>query len=105
MELNEFINLIEKRPQMYMECLNINDLGKIIRVYVDVKFKNNIISEKENIFISKFNDWIEKYYDAPIHTGWISNILYFEISHTNAVNKFFELYKQWYKEEFGEDAW
>lgn len=105
MELDEFIVLIKKRPQMYMACENINILGDLIRSYIDAKHKNNIISEKENKFLENFTDWITCYYKAPIDTGWISNILYFEHNQKQAFSKFFELYKQWHKEEFGEDAW
>ena len=96
---------MDEKYLMQFQDYNIEILYMFIDTYLLCAYDFKVINLSKKKFQSNFHTWVKKYYDAPIDRNWASTILYYELSHQSAINKFFELYKQWYKEEFGEDAW
>ena len=98
-ELNEFLSVLEKRPLMYIGEYNINYLSMFIGGYI----KGKKIDYNE---FGEFQFWVMKYLELPRRSvGWAKVIDCYSASQKEAVEYFFKLYKQWYKDEFGEDAW
>ena len=63
------------------------------------------MTKKEEAFFRNFNKWVAKYYNEESKTQSWATILVYNTSPYGAYRKFFELYKLWYREEFGKDAW
>jgi len=98
-ELNSLLSVLEQRPLMYIGEYNIHYLYMFISGYIKGK---NINFDK----FRNFQFWIMKHLGLPKRSvGWAKVIDCYSASQKEAVEYFFELYKQWYKEEFGEDAW
>jgi len=94
MELKELILNIEKRPQMYINDLNIHMLSTFINGYL---FGKNDLSVKEESFRRDFSNWIISYYDASLQKSWNDTIYYYEGNHNKSIETFFDLYKRWYE--------
>jgi len=98
MELNKLIDLMEKRPLMYMKNYDIEMLSTFIDGFLYGKSVSSNVSIDEDLFRPNFSFWVQEYYgEKPTSHGWASVILYHEGSHRKAVEKFFELYKEWYE--------
>ena len=108
-ELNDLIYEMEKRLGLF---IGNNDLGRLfcfIDGFLYSKDINNVpFTVKEKKYIKNFYKWIKKYYkyypDTSVGTEEII-IFYVKSNNHEATKEFFKLYKQWHKEEFGEDAW
>jgi len=109
MKFNQILELIEKRYSLYFNEYNINDLdiflqGCHVALYLDDNENNS-----PSVFY-KFCEWLLEYYSIPNYipeesSSYEKILLFYNGSHEKAVKTFFKLYKQWHKEEFGEDAW
>jgi len=97
MELKELIINIEKRPQMYINDLNIHILETFLGGYLFGKSSNQELNDMDKAFQRDFNTWIANYYDAPLQTTWDKNIYYYERNHNKSLESFFDLYKRWYE--------
>ena len=104
MELNILLESMEKRPLMYINDYDIRILSAYLSGYFLGRAESSAYKLYEKNF-DTFHNWVKDYYNAPKDTSWANTILYYEASHKSAIEKFFKLYKQWHKEEFGEDAW
>jgi len=105
MGLHKLLASIEKRPLMYLKDYNIDILSAYLQGYYMGRYESNNL-DKEDEYFQSFYNWLQKYYDVSNSSAkWSSILLYYNASHKTAIEKFFELYKEWYKEEFGEDAW
>jgi len=105
MNLNQHLKFLDEKYLMKFRGYNIDMLDMFIDTYLLCVYDFKIISLSEKRFQRDFHNWVKEYYSAPKDRSWSSTILYYEASHRVAIEKFFKLYKQWYKEEFGEDAW
>jgi len=108
-ELNDLIRNMEKRLGLYTGENNLGRLLCFIDGFICSKDINQIsLTKKEELYRSNFYKWLRTYYGHPsdISAG-IESIIMFHAgpSHSEATKKFFELYQEWHKEEFGEDAW
>ena len=55
-----------------------------------------------------FTEYTKKYFGSSDSStlGWAEFIKFYSGGcHKTAIDTFFKLYKKWYKEKFGEDAW
>ena len=108
-ELNDLLREMEKRLELFIGDNNLGRLFCFIDGFLYSKDINQIpFTVKEEKYNSDFYKWLKKYYEhsSDICAG-IENIIMFHAGPNNrqATKVFFELYKEWYKEEFGEDAW
>ena len=95
--LHEFIQSMEKRPLMYLNDYNIDVLRAYLQGYFGGRYETNNLDEDDESF-GNFSFWVQEYYGEELTShGWASVILYHEGSHRKAVEKFFELYKEWYE--------
>ena len=101
-DLNYILQEIEKKPGLYLGDFDVYNLWSFIGAYKIFKTK---FTQKDIIFINKFNEWVANYYGEKSKTKSWANIIISNVSPYGAFNEFFKLYKEWYKEEFGEDAW
>jgi len=97
MELKELIVNIEKRPQMYINDLNIHILETFLGGYLFGRSCNQELNVMDNAFRRDFNAWIANYYNAPLQTAWNNTIYYYEGNHNKSLERFFDLYKRWYE--------
>ena len=116
-ELNDLIREMEKRLEFFIGDNNLGRLLSFINGFIYSKYINQIpltkkedlyYTYKEDLYHSTFYEWLKTYYEHPsdISLGKESIIMFYAgPSHSQATKNFFELYKQWHKEEFGEDAW
>jgi hypothetical protein len=108
-ELNDLIREMEKRTGLF---IGYSDLGRLLSFldgFIYSKDINNIpYTQKEQFYIDNFYKWLVNYYAYPpdISAG-VESIIKFHagLSPEEEAKLFFCLYKQWHKEEFGEDAW
>jgi len=108
-ELNDLIREMEKRLELFIGDNNLGRLLSFIDAFIYSKYINQIpLTKKEDLYHSTFYEWLRTYYEHPSDTSaGIECIIMFHAgpSHSQATKNFFELYRQWHKEEFGEDAW
>ena len=104
MGLHKLLKNMEKRPLMYISNYNIEVFHSFIAGYAGGRYERE---NKEDRNFEKFYHWLIKYYNVTkVSASWYSILLFYNSgSHQEAIEKFFKLYKQWHKEEFGEDAW
>jgi len=106
MPLNKLIKNMEINPLRYIGEYDIEKLSIFITAFLYGKDVSQTMTTREKIFREKFSFWVRDYYNAPeISVGWADILYFYEGLHKPAIETFFELYKQWYQEEFGEDAW
>jgi len=65
------------------------------------------LTKEDKLFRDNFSKWVCNYYNRKeSDLEWDSLILFMNFnSYEQALDVFLKLYKQWYQEEFGEDAW
>ena len=108
MELNELLKLMNANTLKYIKNYDIDALNYFIAGYM--KNRRSVVknlTESENLFYKKFSKWVRIYYnEKKFSTRWQGFILFHcNGNHEKAVKKFFELYQQWYKEEFNKEPW
>jgi len=96
MGLKKLIISIEKRPQMYINNINIHTLSVFISGYL---FGKGDLSNMDEAFQRDFSTWVTNYYGASIQNSWSDTIYYYEGNHNKSVECFFDLYKRWYESE------
>lgn len=108
-ELNDLIREMEKRLELFIGDNNLSKLFCFIDGFMYSKYINKIsLTQKEEKYSNNFYGWVKKYYEYPsdIWAGTEAIIMFHSgPSNQEATKTFFKLYKQWHKEEFGEDAW
>ena len=108
-ELNDLLREMEKRTGLFIGYSELGRLLSYLDGFLYSKKINDIpCTHKEQSYIDNFYNWLKKYYGYPsdISAGK-ERIIRFNanLSPEEEVKLFFCLYKQWHKEEFGEDAW
>jgi hypothetical protein len=100
--LNYLLKDIEIKPGLYLGNIDIYNLYSLLTGFNILR--DSLVCD-EIIFFTKFNDWIRIYYGNESKVkNWVQLIVFYE-SPYGAYETFFKLYKEWHKEEFGEDAW
>ncbi len=79
---------------MYLYNDDIRTLATLINGYLMGKKVIELSYEEE--FRQSFNQFVQKYYDAPCNKSWESTILYYE-NPQSSLKKFFDLHKRWYE--------
>ena len=107
-ELNDLICEMEKRLELFIGDNNLGRLFCFIDGYIYSKSINKIpFTKKEEKYNNNFYIWLKKYYQYPSNIwAGAETIIMFHAGSSNrqATKIFFELYKKWYKEEFGEEC-
>jgi len=102
-------SMIKNEGNIYRFIINknINHLYSFIEGLLYCGEMYGKLSKEEKLFQDNFNKWVCSYYNKiDLDAKWNNLILYRNFNSTEqALYEFFKLYKQWYKEEFGEDAW
>ena len=94
MKFHELIQSMEKRPIMYINDYNID----VLNAYISGFFGGQEFPDPNDEPFRNFSFWVQEHYGEKLSShGWASVILYHEGSHRKAVEKFFELYKEWYE--------
>lgn len=108
-ELNDLINEMDKRLEMFIGDNNLGRLFCFIDGFIYSKSIHKIpFTKKEVLYNNNFYTWLKKYYEHPsdIWAGTEAIIMFHAgLSNKEATKNFFKLYKEWHKEEFGEEAW
>jgi len=109
-ELNDLFREMEKRLPMYVGCWDLGRMLSYINGYTHFKTIDKQFTEKEQHYFDNFYPWLLNYYNIDISSNTVSGLEGIIKFHSGLcpkenVKHFFHLYKQWYHEEFGEDAW
>jgi len=91
----------------YIVNKNINHLSSFLGGCIYCSEIYGQLSQEDRLFRDDFSKWVCDYYDrGDLDSEWNDLILFMNFnSYAQALDVFLELYKKWYIEEFGEDAW
>jgi len=98
MELDEIIQILEKRPGMIVVDRSIIGVRYFINGFFLAKEKNSALSKKEEKFRDEFSQWVKEYYGCSIAKSWAEIILFYEGESTAALTKFVGLYREFMSE-------
>ena len=108
-ELNDLLREMERRIGLFIGYSDLSRLLSFLDGFIYSKNINEIsFTDKEQNYLDNFYNWLKKHYGySSITSAGTESIIKFHsgLSPEEEVKSFFCLYKQWYKEEFGEDAW
>jgi len=94
----EFIDVIKKRPAMYVYTESVSELDGLLRGFHYARsISSEIGSDEKNLF-NDFTKWLqEKKYTTLINLNisWRSILLFNHVSEYRAFLKFFELWEEY----------
>jgi len=102
------IKIIYENKRPYLLDRDINYLAALINGTIFSQEIHGNLSKENRLFKEKFNKWIYKkfHYKKDLDITWDNLVLLWSLnSKEQALDLFLKLYKEWYIEEFGEDAW
>ena len=103
------IKIIYENKRPYLLDRDINYLAALINGTIFSQEIHGNLSKENRLFKEEFNKWIchtHSYYEKDENVTWDNVILFRNFnSRGQALDVFLKLYKEWYIEKFGEDAW
>lgn len=95
----ELIKKIKQRPTLYINQRSLSQLKTFIDGYTFALRQVNIpVSEQEREF-EDFQKWIEQKYNQPSTQHWYKIILFYAEDETDALDKFFELFREFMQQK------
>jgi len=91
----------------YIKNKNIQYLYIYLKGYLYCGEIYGTLSYEDKLFKQEFSKWVYAYYNRNDYNDRWSDVILFRNfnQEAKALDVFLKLYKQWYQEEFGEDAW
>ena len=93
-KIHELIKQIKKRPAMYLSSNYISCL----KAFLDGWYIRDPDNVSDAHMMAEFQDWIEKRYKTKTSNSWSRIILFHSQDESDALDKFFDDYEEFYFE-------
>ncbi|MCX4026079.1 hypothetical protein H0A36_11135 [Endozoicomonas sp. SM1973] len=92
--MSDLVELIKKRPGMYIESQSATELDYFLRGFIAAKkLVNNETGDMESYY--GFNHWVCKKFDIEANVSWRRAVVFHEPNEFYAFQKFFELWDEY----------
>ncbi len=95
------IQRIEQRPALYLGRRSLSHLQVFLDGYTFARRELSMpLTDQEQEF-EEFQDWIEQRFDQPSTQSWARIILFYSEDESNALDRFFDLFKEFLNRKDG----
>ncbi|MBE9115242.1 hypothetical protein IQ249_04940 [Lusitaniella coriacea LEGE 07157] len=94
MNFYKMLEMIQKRPGLYLRSPSVLHLDSYLRGYFLAKSAMGVVLSPEEVEFDNFQEWTQERLEMKANQSWANIIFFYSVSEQNSLDIFFELLEE-----------